>query len=52
VIDWKGLRVTVIGGDDEGVSGGLTSIVDGLDGSIGGSDSLDSGIKNTSVSDL
>jgi hypothetical protein len=45
------LCVTVISGDGDLVSGFHTSVVDGLNGSIGSGDGLDGGIEITGMSD-
>lgn len=42
----------MIRGDKEDVASLLASIVDGLDGLVGGSDGLDGGIVDTSVTNL
>lgn len=46
------LGVAVVGGDGEDVAGFLTGVVDGSHGLVGGGDSLDGGVKVTSVTDL
>ena len=46
------LRVPVVRGDAQNVSSLLTSVVDRLDGFVGGADRLDRGIVHSGVADL